>query len=104
MRRFSFILCMAWLFLPLVQAQVKYSNDFLNIGTGARNLSMSNATVASVADATAGYLNPSGLNSIQKKWSVGAMHAEYFAGIANYDYLSTVRRIDGNSVLGVSAL
>ena len=97
-------MCMAWLFLPLVQAQVKYSNDFLNIGTGARNLSMSNATVASVADATAGYLNPSGLNSIQKKWSVGAMHAEYFAGIANYDYLSTVRRIDGNSVLGVSVI
>ena len=39
----------------------KYSNEFLNIGAGARGLAMGNAQVASVEDATSGYWNPAGL-------------------------------------------
>jgi len=39
----------------------KYSNEFLNIGAGARGLAMGSAQVASVDDGTAGYWNPAGL-------------------------------------------
>ena len=40
------------------QAQFrKYSNEFLNIGAGAKGLAMGGTQVATVADATAGYWN-----------------------------------------------
>ena len=43
----------------------KYSNEFLAIGIGARALGMSNATITSVNDVTAGYWNPAGLLEIK---------------------------------------
>ena len=71
------------------QAQFrKYSNEFLNIGAGARGMAMGGAQVASVSDATAGYWNPAGLTSIKAYPVVSLMHAEYFAGIGKYDYAS----------------
>jgi hypothetical protein len=70
------------------QAQFrKYSNEFLNIGAGAKGLAMGGTQVATVADATAGYWNPAGLAQI-KNSSFSLMHAEYFAGIGKYDYAS----------------
>ena len=80
----------------------KYSNEFLSIGVGARALGMSNAQVASVNDVTAGYWNPAGLVHIESDLSVAAMHAEYFAGIAKYDYGSIARRIDSTSTMGIT--
>lgn len=72
-----------------VKAQFrKYSNEFLNIGAGARGLSMGSAQVASVNDGTAGYWNPAGLVGINEYPQVNLMHAEYFAGIGKYDYAS----------------
>lgn len=82
----------------------KYSNEFLNIGAGARAMGMSNAYVSSVNDVTAGYWNPAGLLGITSKYQVALMHSEYFAGIAKYDYLAGATRIDSSSVLGVSIL
>lgn len=66
----------------------KYSNEFLNIGAGARGLSMGSSQVASVTDGTAGYWNPAGLAGINEYPQVNVMHAEYFAGIGKYDYAS----------------
>ncbi len=66
----------------------KYSNEFLNIGAGARGLAMGSAQVASVTDGTAGYWNPAGLVSIKDHPQLNLMHAEYFAGIGKYDYAS----------------
>jgi hypothetical protein len=66
----------------------KYSNEFLNIGAGARGLSMGSAQVASVNDGTAGYWNPAGLVGVQNNTQVNIMHAEYFAGIGKYDFAS----------------
>jgi len=66
----------------------KYSNEFLSIGIGARGLGMSGAQVASVSDVTAGFWNPAGLALINKKFEIGLMHSEYFAGIAKFDYAS----------------
>lgn len=80
----------------------KYSNEFLNVGVSARALAMSNANVASANDVTAGYWNPAGLLFQQSNLQVGLMHAEYFAGIAKYDYIAASKRIDTNSVAAFS--
>jgi len=86
-------------------AQVrKYSNEFLNIGVGARALGMGNANVASAEGVQAGYWNPAGLLSQKNDLEVGLMHAEYFAGIAKYDYVGISKIIDSNSVAGISVL
>ena len=66
----------------------KYSNEFLNIGAGARGLAMGSAQVATVDDGTAGYWNPAGLVNIKDNPQVNIMHAEYFAGIGKYDFAS----------------
>src|SRR6187402_2034397 len=66
----------------------KYSNEFLNIGAGARGLSMGGAQVASVKDGTSGYWNPAGLVGIKNNPELNLMHAEYFAGIGKYDFVS----------------
>jgi len=80
----------------------KYSNEFLSIGVGARALGMSNAYVTSVNDVTSGYWNPAGLVKIKKDFQVGLMHAEYFAGIAKYDYGAFAANIDSASAFGIS--
>ncbi len=88
------------------QAQFrKYSNEFLNIGAGARGLAMGGAQVASVSDGNAGYWNPAGLVHVENDPVINLMHAEYFSGIGKYDYgsiafpLSDQKRTIGLSVL-----
>lgn len=66
----------------------KYSNEFLNIGAGARGLAMGSAQIASVQDGTAGYWNPAGLVGVKDYTQLNLMHAEYFAGIGKYDFAS----------------
>lgn len=78
----------------------KYSNEFLSIGVGASALGMSNSVVAGVDDVTAGYWNPAGLTEIKDFLQIGAMHAEYFAGIAKYDYIGIAKPIDEKSAAG----
>lgn len=83
----------------------KYSNEFLNIGAGARGLAMGGAQVASVQDGTAGYWNPAGLTGVEDQAQVNLMHAEYFAGIGKYDYLSVaIPTANNKRTIGVSAL
>jgi hypothetical protein len=82
----------------------KYSNEFLSIGVGARALGMSNSVVSNVSDGTAAYWNPSGLLGISDKYEVTLMHAEYFAGIANYDFVGFAMPIDSISHFGFSAI
>ncbi|MBS1564399.1 MAG: PorV/PorQ family protein, partial [Bacteroidetes bacterium] len=83
----------------------KYSNEFLNIGTGARALSMGNAQVASVDDGTAGYWNPAGLANVKENPQLNLMHAEYFAGIGKYDYGSLAIPVNGGKrTIGLSIL
>ncbi|HEU4575236.1 MAG TPA: PorV/PorQ family protein [Chitinophagaceae bacterium] len=83
----------------------KYSNEFLNIGAGARGLAMGSAQVASVEDGTAGYWNPAGLVGVKDHPQVNLMHAEYFAGIGKYDFASVIFPAANNKrTIGVSAL
>src|SRR5215210_5106334 len=83
----------------------KYSNEFLNIGAGARGLGMGGAQVASVEDGTAGYWNPAGLVGVKDFPSVNLMHAEYFAGIGKYDFGSIAIPLhDEKRVVALSVL
>jgi len=95
------ILTLAWADGALAQAP-KYSNEFLSIGVGARGLAMSKAQVASVNDVTSAYWNPAGLMGIQNDLQVSAQHAEYFAGIAKYDYAGVATKIASSSALAFS--
>ncbi len=83
----------------------KYSNEFLNIGAGARGLAMGSAQEATVSDATAGYWNPAGLVNVKDNPQVALMHAEYFAGIGKYDYGTlAIPLSNGKRTLGISLL
>ena len=82
----------------------KFSNEFLSIGVGARALGMSNSYVTTVNDVTAGYWNPAGLMGVKKDFQLSLMHAEYFAGIANYDYGAFAAKIDSVSTFGFSLI
>lgn len=109
MRRYQLLLLCMLAFaahINLLQAQFrKYSNEFLNIGAGARGLAMGSAQVASAEDNTAGYWNPAGLVFVRDNPSVALMHAEYFAGIGKYDYATAAFPLnDDKRTLGISAL
>ena len=107
MKRYQAVSLWLLLFFPVAaQAQFrKYSNEFLNIGAGARGLAMGGAQVASVQDATSGYWNPAGLVGVKDDPSVSIMHAEYFAGIAKYDFASIALPVQDNKrTLGFSIL
>ena len=92
------IFCTSVLFLLFFQgkslAQVKFVNEFLNIGVGARAHAMSGSVVASVSDGTAGYWNTAALTELEVPFQINAMHAEWFGGISNYDYFSIAKRLN----------
>lgn len=107
MKRLSVLYFLLSLALPIcVFSQVrKYSNEFLNIGAGARGLAMGGAQVASVSDATGGYWNPASLVNVKDNPEAMLMHADYFAGIAKYDYGTLALPIQDNKrTIGISVL
>ena len=83
----------------------KYSNEFLNIGAGARGLAMGGAQVALADDGTAGYWNPAGLSDVKDRPILHLMHAGYFSGIGKYDYVAAaLPATDGRRVMGLTLL
>ena len=100
------VFVLAVLSITNISAQFrKYSNEFLNIGAGARGLAMGGAQVASVEDGTAAYWNPAALTAIKQYPSLYIMHAEYFAGIGKYDYAGIAIPLkDEKRVVGLSVL
>lgn len=106
--KFLFFLCFFFFFIESnVFAQTnapKYSNEFLTIGVGARNFGMANSVIAGIEDVTAGYYNPASLLNTKKDMEFGIMHSEYFKGIAKYDYLGFSKKLDENSVAGISLI
>ncbi len=73
-----------------------YSNEFLAIGVGARAHGMSGAVVATTGDVYSSYWNPAGLSSIESPVQLGLMHAEWFAGVAKYDFLGFAKPLGGD--------
>ena len=76
------------------QADVRFVNEFLNIGVGAKAHGMFGSVAATVDDISAGYWNPAGLAKIEAPAQITAMHAEWFGGIANFDYLAFGKRFN----------
>ena len=89
-----------------VSSQVKYSNEFLSIGAGARAHGLSGSMVSHVDDVSSGFWNPAGLTQLTAPFQLTAMHAEWFAGIAKYDYLSFAKPLNSeiNSAFGLSVI
>jgi hypothetical protein len=81
----------------------KYSNEFMNIGVDAAALGMSNTVVASTNDVNSGYWNPAGLSHLKDN-QISLMHANYFANIAQYDYIAYASPIDDRSAYGISLI
>lgn len=101
-----FVLFGTLAYLPAFSQFTEYSNEFLNIGAGARGLSMASAQVASVNDATAGYWNPAALANMRGgEPQLSLMHAEYYAGIGKYDFASLALPLkDNKRTLGLTLL
>ena len=88
----------------LSEAQIvrKYSNEFLNIGAGARGLAMGGAVISNQNDVYSPMWNPAGLIGVDRDWQGAAMHAEYFESIAKYDYIAFAKPLDNKG--GVFAI
>ena len=95
---FCFYSMMSWGQAP------KYSNEFLNIGIGASYMAMGNVGVSSADDLYAVYWNPAGLAKMNEDYQVALLHAEYFAGIAKYDFLGGAMKVDESSTLGLGII
>lgn len=87
--KYTLILTLSLLFTLPMMAQ-KYSNEFLSIGAGARAQGMGNAAIVTTQDAFSNYWNPAGIANITDDIQLAFMHAQWFAGIGKYDYLSGV--------------
>ena len=85
------------------QAVRNYSNEFMNIGVDAAALGMANAVTSSTSDVNSCYWNPAGLTHLDDQ-EVSLMHANYFANIAQYDYIAYAKSIDNQSAWGVSLI
>lgn len=92
---------------PAARAQTntpKYSNEFLNLGAGARSLGMGKTQVSLANDATAGYWNPAALTNIAAKYDGVLMHSELFSGVVKNDYAAFAMPLDEKSAVGVTLL
>ncbi|CAN5587087.1 PorV/PorQ family protein [soil metagenome] len=90
------------IFQNILAQAPKYSNEFLAIGVGGRGLGMGNAQVATVSDASSSFWNPAGLSLVKGSVQAMGMHSEYFAGIAKYEYLGLVAKVDATRALAFS--
>lgn len=103
MKRILFFLLV--IISQIFDAQIirKYSNEFLNIGAGARGLAMGGAVISNQDDVYSPMWNPAGLLKIDRDWQAAAMHAEYFESIAKYDYVAYAKPLDNeNGVFAIS--
>lgn len=102
---YSILLAGSLVHLPAFGQFTEYSNEFLNIGAGARGLAMASAQVATVSDATAGYWNPAALANIRDFPQLSLMHAEYYAGVGKYDFAALALPLkDNKRTLGLTLL
>ena len=106
MRRLYFPIILFVASLVDLSAQAKYSNEFLAIGVGARAHGMAGAQTAVTDDITAAYWNPAGLVHIDAPFQIAAMHAEWFVGVSQYDYISVGKplKADNRSFLALSVI
>ncbi|RYY21019.1 MAG: PorV/PorQ family protein [Cytophagaceae bacterium] len=82
----------------------KYSNEFMNLGAGARSLGMGKVQVSLATDATAGYWNPAALTNLSARYDGVLMHSELFSGVVKNDYAAFAMPLDDKSVVSATVL
>ena len=82
----------------------KYSNEFMNLGAGARSLGMGKVQVSLATDATAGYWNPAALTNLSARYDGVLMHSELFSGVVKNDYAAFAMPLDEKSVVSATIL
>jgi hypothetical protein len=92
----SLLLSLSFFSIASIAFAQKYSNEFLAIGVGARAQGMSGAVTATSNDLFSSYWNPAGLAQLESPFQLGIMHAEWFGGIAKYDYLGMAKPLKGD--------
>lgn len=103
MKKYLFIFLMIVFAETPAQIVRKYSNEFLNIGAGARALAMGGAVISNQNDVYAPMWNPAGLIRVERDWQGAAMHAEYFESIAKYDYIAFAKPLENSGgTIGIS--
>ena len=75
----------------------------MNIGVDASSISMSGAVTSSINNVNSGYWNPAGLTAVEQG-EISLMHSNYFANIANYNYIAYAKPIDNQSAIGFSMI
>jgi hypothetical protein len=103
LKKIQFFLLLLLCASSYAQTVRKYSNEFMNIGVDAAALGMSNAMTAATNDVNSGYWNPAGLVHLEDH-QLSLMHANYFANIAQYDYIAYANTIDEDSAWGISLI
>ncbi len=81
-----------------------YSNDFLNIGIDAASLAKGNSVVSSTSGVYSSYWNAAGLVTSSQKIELAIMHANYFSGLAQYDYAGASYKLSDSLALGFAAI
>lgn len=104
-KKYTYILLTTFTVCSIAHAAApKYSNEFLSVGAGARALGMGGAASVTAADACAAYWNPSLLATLQPTRSAALMHAEYFAGVAKYDFGAFAYRPDSATAVAATVI
>lgn len=101
--KFKILLILIFSLKGFSQNSSKYSNEFLNIGVDAKSISLSKAVVSNIDDVNACYWNPAGLIGVENS-QISIMHSNYFANIANYNYVAYAKKIDRESAIGFSMI
>ncbi len=90
------------IFIQLSFAQsTKYGGSFLEIGVGARALSMGSANVAVADDGSAFYWNPAGLASLGRM-QVSGMYADLFNSLENHIFTNVALPVFGGAMISAS--
>lgn len=99
---FTIVTCFLYCYNLKAADAPKYSNEFLSVGVGARALGMGGSSVSTGVDVGAAYWNPALLINLSTPMNASLMHAEYFAGVAKYDFGGFAYKLDTTTSLAVS--
>jgi hypothetical protein len=90
MIRISILVLSIFLVLVAAASAAKYAGEAFSLGVGGRGLALGGAVVAGPFDGTAAYWNPAGMNRLDSRRYVVAMHAETFGTLLNHDFAAYI--------------
>lgn len=101
--KFLFLFIFTYTIATNAQLIRSYSNEFLNIGVGARAMGMSKAVSSFTNGVESGYWNPAGAVSVTN-YEFSAMHNSLFNGIGSYDYMGAAMPLESKNLAVVASV